>query len=99
MDIFFNVGLQRFVWNHEKADANWIKHGVRFEEAAAVLKDPLLLLFDASTNEEQREAALGMTLERRLLFVVHIVRESDLIRIISAREATRQERRSYEEYE
>ena len=48
-----------FVWDLDKAETNWRKHGVRFEEAATVFGDPLFILVDASRNEEARDAAIG----------------------------------------
>jgi uncharacterized protein len=54
---------------------------------------------DANQEGERREAAIGLTEDWTLLFVVHLIREDDVIRIVSARTATAQERRSYEEYE
>ncbi|HEY5055189.1 MAG TPA: BrnT family toxin, partial [Acidobacteriaceae bacterium] len=90
-------GLQ-FVWDEAKADANIAKHGVRFEEACEVFFDPLLRFDDASVPEEARQAVIGMTSNRTLLFVVHLEIESDAIRIISARAATSWERSDYEDY-
>jgi uncharacterized DUF497 family protein len=55
------------------------------------------MLDDAGTAEDEREAAIGMTEDWDLLFVVHILREEDTIRIISARAATTAERRKYED--
>ena len=49
-----------------------------------------------ATPTESREAAIGYTEGERLLFVVHVIRHEETIRIISAREATREERRQYE---
>ena len=76
-----------FVWNQGKAQINWRKHGVRFEEAATVFSDPLFVLTDASRNNEARDAAIGFDVQGRLLFVVHIEIETTCIRIISARRA------------
>jgi uncharacterized DUF497 family protein len=47
MDIFFKLNGDQFVWNDEKAEINWHKHGVHFEEAATVFEDPLFVLVDA----------------------------------------------------
>jgi uncharacterized protein len=76
-----------FVWNAGKAEINWRKHGIRFEEAATVFGDPMLVLTDASRNDEARDAAIGFDTQGRLLFVVHIEIEATCIRIISARRA------------
>lgn len=94
--IYLHRGL-RFVWNAEKAQTNSAKHLVTFEEACEVFFDPLYLSVDATGDEESREAAVGVTTARRLLVVVHLVIHGNSIRIISARKATTQERRKYED--
>jgi|SRR5271170_8414149 len=97
MDIVFLYQGQQFVWDSEKATTNISKHGVSFEKACEVFFDPFVVLEDAGTVEEHREAAIGMTEDWDLLFVVHILREEDTIRIISARAAAIAERRKYED--
>jgi hypothetical protein len=99
LDIHFLFRGQRFVWDSEKASINLSKHGVSFEVACQIFFDPFLRLEDASTGEEERDAAIGLTEDWTLLFVVHILREGETIRIISARPATAPERRSYEDSE
>ena len=99
MDIHFQYHGQRFVWDSEKASSNVTRHGVTFEAACQIFFDPFIRLEDASVGEEQRDAAIGLTEDRILLFVVHILREGETIRIISARPATALERRSYEDSE
>ena len=99
MDIYSLYLGQRFVWDSEKASINVRKHGVSFEVACQIFFDPFIRVEDASANEEQRDAVIGLTEDWTLLFVVHILREADTIRIISARLATVQERRSYEDSE
>ena len=99
MDIAFLYQSQRFLWDIDKASTNLVKHGVSFEEACQVFFDPLLRVEDATTGGEQRDAVIGLTENWALLFVVHMSREGDAIRIISARQATAQERRVYEDYE
>lgn len=96
MDVFFTFSGQRFRWDAEKALSNLAKHGIRFEQACEVFFDPFVCLVDATADEEPREAALGLAEDWTLLFVVHAVREAGVIRIISARPATRGERRVYE---
>lgn len=96
MDVHFIYAGQRFRWDSEKARSNLMKHGVRFEQACEVFFDPFVRLVDATPEDEAREAALGLTEEWVLLFVVHVVREEETIRIISARPGTREERRLYE---
>jgi hypothetical protein len=97
MDAHFVFAGQRFRWGLEKAHFNFVKHGVRFEQACEVFFDPFVHLLDATPEDEAREAALGLAEDWTLLFVVHVVRESGIIRIISARPATRAERRLYED--
>ena len=99
MDVCFLYRGQLFLWDSVKASANEGKHGVRFETACQVFFDPFVRYFDASAPDEQRDAALGVTIDGSLLFVVHLWRQEDTIRIISARLATASERRSYEDSE
>ncbi len=96
MDVHFVYQGQNFSWNSEKAIANLKKHGVRFEQACEVFFDPFVNLLDATRDDEAREAVLGLTEDWTLLFVVHVVRKGSVIRIISARHATRAQRRLYE---
>jgi uncharacterized protein len=96
MDTRFELNGITFVWAKGKARSNWNKHGVSFEQAAEAFFDPLAKLINASTEEEARDALIGLDRQGRLLFVVHI-EIKDPIRIISARKATRQERRGYED--
>ena len=88
----------RFAWDEGKAERNLGKHGVSFAEATTAFADPLsLTIADPDHSEaEERWITVGETLRRRLVVVVHIDAE-DLIRIVSAREANRQERKVYEE--
>ncbi|HLP91162.1 MAG TPA: BrnT family toxin [Nostocaceae cyanobacterium] len=98
MDVYFVLNGITFVWNAEKARNNPIKHdGVTFEQAAEAFFDPFLKIVDASRNHEERDAIIGMDTHWNLLFVVHIDFEDDVIRIISARKATRKESEYYED--
>ena len=99
MDIAFLYQGQRFLWDVDKASSNIEKHGISFEEACQVFFDPLLHVEDATIDDEQRDAVIGLTENWALLFVVHMLRGDDAIRIISARQATAQERRTYENCE
>ena len=87
-----------YEWDPAKAAANLGKHRVSFEEAASVFLDPEALTFSDPdhSDEEEREITIGTSSRRRMLFVAHSERD-DRIRIISARRATRRERRQYEE--
>lgn len=97
MDIAYRLENLEFEWNLDKAERNIDKHGVTFEEAAEVFLDPFYVMGDASANNEDREFVLGYSLAERLLLVVHL-EKGPTIRIISARVATRTERRLYEQY-
>lgn len=94
-DFYFELNGDAFVWDVQKARKNLSKHGVRFEDAAAVFSDPLFVLTQASRHEEAREAAIGFDLGGRLLFVVHIELDGTAIRIISARRADAHEEQIY----
>lgn len=95
MDVRYELNGDLFVWDPKKAEANWRKHGVRFEEAATVFSDPFFVLVDASRNDEARDAAIGFDSTGRLLYVVHIEVGESYVRIISARRAEPEEERSY----
>lgn len=88
----------RFEWDERKAVANLSKHKVSFEEAQTVFYDPLAFIFDDEwhSTDEPREIIIGHSNSNRLLLVSFTERESGLVRIISARRATRRERRDYE---
>ncbi|WP_373544660.1 BrnT family toxin [Chamaesiphon sp.] len=97
MNVYFALDGITFVWDEEKAQNNPSKHdGITFQHAAEAFFDPFLIIVDASRNEEARDAVIGLDTRWNLLFVVHIEREENVIRIISARKATRQERAEYE---
>jgi uncharacterized protein len=87
-----------FEWDKDKAAANLKKHHVTFDAAATVFADPLAAIFDdqAHSEEEQREIIVGHSTENELLLVCFTER-AGAIRIISARRATKRERRDYEE--
>jgi uncharacterized protein len=91
-----------FTWDPAKAASNAVKHGVSFSQAATVLLDALALtVFDTEHSEfEERWFTLGMSSEGRLLAVSHTYTATGpgtaRVRIVSAREATRNERGQYE---
>ena len=87
-----------FEWDAAKAKANLRKHGVSFEEAMTVFGDHLGRIANDPRHsaDEDRFVLLGFSRRQRLLAVMCADR-SEAIRIISARRATRQERRDYEE--
>lgn len=86
-----------FEWDEKKAASNYQKHGVTLNEASTVFDNPLAaLVYDPDHSEdEDRYLMVGDSARGRLLFVSHTDRE-ERKRIISAREATPRERRSYE---
>lgn len=91
----------KFEWDRKKAQSNRTKHGVSFEEATTVFKDPSAQVFDDeehSTMNERREIIVGHSILKRLLMVAFVERRQDVIRIISARKATKRERDDYESY-
>ena len=88
----------QFEWDPQKATTNLRKHGVSFDEAATVFEDNLSLTGDDPDHsaDEERLITFGVSSAERLLVVCHTER-SEGIRIISARLATRSERKWYEE--
>ena len=94
----------RFEWDPAKESANQRKHGVSFEEARDVFDDPLHLsvLDRRFTYFEERWITVGQTENRRLVVVANMYfddNDEEIVRIISAREATAHEGRQYETYE
>jgi uncharacterized protein len=96
MDILYRLQGIGFEWDRNKEESNIEKHGVTFEEAAEVFLDPFYQLGDATANDEQRDLIVGYSLASRLLLVVYVQR-GKRTRIISARPATRTERKLYEQ--
>jgi hypothetical protein len=87
-----------FVWDERKERANRRRHGVSFAEAQTAFWDEHALVYGDPdhSEEEERFILLGMSFALRVLVVCHCYREDDrVIRIISARKATRRERASY----
>ena len=89
-----------FEWDPQKAKSNLERHGVSFEEAGTAFQDTLSLTIDDPLHsiDEERLILIGMSQKNRVLVVVHTER-GDNIRIISARKATKKERKSYESNE
>mgnify|MGYP001577765589 CR=1 FL=1 len=87
-----------FEWDEEKAQANLRKHGVSFEEAQTVFTDPLAMTIPDPDHsiDEARFIIIGESDKKRILVVAHTERKKK-IRLISARKATRAERKKYEE--
>ena len=89
----------RFEWDRAKARENARRHGVSFDEARTVFADENAILLDDPDHSatEDRFALLGLSAPLRLLVVAHCYREGDsVIRLVSARKATRTERAQYD---
>lgn len=94
------MNLIRFEWDPVKAETNLSKHGITFTEAQTVFYDESAILFDdpEHSDDENRLLIIGFSSQARLLIVCHCIRgKENAVRIISARKATRTERRQYSE--
>ena len=90
-----------FEWDKRKASDNRRKHGISFEEArSAFLDENARVIPDPEhADDEDRFILLGLSVRLRLLVVVHCYRQQeDVIRIISARQAERSERKQYSDF-
>ena len=90
----------RFDWDPNKAKTNIEKHGISFEEATTVFADEQAVLFDDPdhSEDENRSILLGFSAMAKMLIVCHCLREEgNVIRIISARKATKTEEKQYTE--
>jgi uncharacterized DUF497 family protein len=100
MNIVYQLQGVQFEWDSNKARSNIEKHDITFEEAAEVFFDPFYQIGDATpkiiSNGEKREFILGYSLKQRLLLVVYL-EKGNINRIISARIATSNERKLYEQ--
>jgi uncharacterized DUF497 family protein len=87
----------KFEWDDQKAASNLLKHGVSFEEALSAFGDTMGLTFADTDHSkgEDRSRTYALSNKTRLLVVVHTERR-DVVRIISARKATRYEKSIYE---
>ncbi|HET7464389.1 MAG TPA: BrnT family toxin [Longimicrobium sp.] len=98
MNISYRLDGHLFEWDDRKALENFDKHGVTFEEAAEVFFDLFVCeAEDASVGDEDRNGLIGYTRRGRILVVVHVDRRM-ATRIISARPATRAEKKYYEQH-
>jgi uncharacterized protein len=97
MDVTYRLQGVEFEWDAQKALLNNDRHGVSFEEAAEVFFDPFFQYGDATPADvdEQRDFIIGYSASQRLLLVVYTER-GERTRLISARPATRSERKQYE---
>lgn len=104
MSQFSSTRVYRFEWDPAKARANFSKHKTAFESAATIFRDPLAItIYDQehSRGEEERWITIGLSATGAYLTVVHTWKHIDpdnvIIRIISARRATKREVHDYEE--
>ena len=86
----------RYQWDRNKALTNLNKHGIDFADAVSVFSDNLAISILDPRFDEERFIIIGMDAFKRILVVIYTLRD-DEIRLISARKATRNERRQYEE--
>jgi uncharacterized DUF497 family protein len=91
-----------FEWDKDKAKSNFLKHKVSFDEARTIFGDELAVTFrdDFHSDSENRYISIGMSINTRVLLVVHTEQDKTknevIIRIISSRKATASERKTYE---
>ncbi|WP_017297538.1 BrnT family toxin [Nodosilinea nodulosa] len=85
-----------YQWNQDKATANLRKHGIDFADAVSVFSDDLAITISDERFDEERFVTLGLDGFGRVLVAVYTLRDAE-IQIISARKATKQEQRQYEE--
>lgn len=91
----------KFEWNDDKNEKNKIKHGISFEEAKEIFLDPLhiAIVDERFSYFEERWITIGQTLKNKIVVAANIyfnAEGEEIIRIISARQATSHERRQYE---
>lgn len=92
----------KFEWDNNKASINKQKHGITFEEASTIFSDENAILFDEPEHSEVEERFLmiGISEQTNMLIVSHCYRgENDIIRIISARKATKKRNKTVHRYQ
>ena len=98
MDAQYQLQGILFEWDPKKAEENILNHGIEFETACEAFFDPFVCTLEEEVHRnEVRETLIGMTLSWKILYVVFTIRRGDAFRLISARVATAQERRIYED--
>ena len=93
------MGDLHFEWDTAKARANLRKHGISFQEAETAFLDDYAIVLpdpDHSSSDDERLLLIGLSAPLRVLVVVHCEVDSDVVRLISARRATRSERVQYD---
>ena len=93
------MDILRFEWDPNKNEINKKKHGLSFETAREVFSDEFAILFDDPDHsiDEERFLIIGSVKTEQICIVSHCYRDEDIIRIISARKATKAEQRVYHE--
>lgn len=94
--------MLKFEWDESKNQTNIKKHGISFQEASSVFYDDeaLIISDESHSNTEDRFVLIGFSYRFNLLVVCHCYRQNEtIIRIISARKATKQERKEYLKHE
>lgn len=86
--------MPKFEWDEDKNQRNIQKHKVNFEEAATVFDDPNAIEFEANRNGEYRIIRIGKSATKFILLVVYTIRGL-MVRLISARQASKEERNLY----
>lgn len=91
------MDIINFEWDENKNTINKKKHGISFEEAREVFLDNNAILFDDPEHSvgEERFMIIGMIMSQKICIVSHCYRDNDVIRIISVREATKNEKKVY----
>ena len=90
----YNIAMD-FEWDHKKAESNLKKHGVDFADAVSIFDDLNAITIEETHEQEQRFVSIGIDCFARMLVVVYTWR-GEIIRIISARKATKREQKYYE---
>jgi uncharacterized DUF497 family protein len=86
-----------FEWDASKARSNIKKHGISFEEATTIFGDPRAITIESSiVSREKRLVTIGRSATGRFVIVVVHIDRNDRLRVISARPASRAERKQYE---
>ena len=97
MDVAYRLSGIDFVWDRKKAGPNLRKHGIAFETACEIFFDPFITFIGTEVvRGEERETAIGMTGDWKLLKVIYVFSPA-FVRLISARPVTIHERKNYEE--
>ncbi len=87
----------KYVWDQTKNRENQKKHGVSFEEALTVIEGANYAQIMDDSNDEPRFKAIGLSSKTRILLVVYCYRDENMVRIISARKATKAESKLWQE--